>query len=654
MTMRPELIEASDQEIEDALGYAEPMVLRGVLYQLTGDESVAATEAVASAVGFHAATSLSPEGMAFLRSKAAEFLKSYRDQGAGEFPIGSEERLQRSLSLTAGEDIPDRDMAFWLEELALHPWARALEWPERPEPEQLQGFEVLVIGAGMLGLNAAVQLKRAGIRYTVVEKNPEIGGTWFENRYPGCRVDTPSRAYTLICGVEYNYPYQYSPQSENEKYVHWLADKYDVRQSIEFNTEVKSLLWDEDAKLWEVQALGPDGPRTWRVNAVMTAVGLLNRPSVPDFEGAEEFKGELLHTARWPSGLDITGKRVAVVGSGCSGYQTFPDIARVAAHTFLFQRTPSWVFETKNYLTPLPPQVNWLERNLPYYRNFLRLRGRWLHGPVLQGRFFSKDPHVNDPMREQRLEFMRRKFAGHPELMDKMLPNYPPAASRPVMVDEEYSVFDALLQDNTTLVTDGIARITADGIVDGSGQEHAVDVIVLATGFKANDFLWPMEIRGREDKTIEQLWEKDGARAYLGTMLPGFPNFFVIYGPNTNPVSGAGNPAIHEMGTRFAIECVAHLILKNESTVDVTLDAYLQYNDEVDKAEPTRIYIDAGVKNYYTNDYGRSAVNCPFDARKMWEWFRDPTGGYAENSAGESINADSLVRPYFGQDLIVD
>jgi 4-hydroxyacetophenone monooxygenase len=192
------------------------------------------------------------------------------------------------------------------------------------------------------------------------------------------------------------------------------------------------------------------------------------------------------------------------------------------------------------------------------------------------------------------------------------------------------------------------------GIMDNKGQERAVDVIVLATGFKANEFPWPMEVRGREGKSAEQLWEKDGPRAYLGAMLPGFPNFFMVYGPNTNPLGGAGNPAIHEMGTRFIVSCLAHLILNDESTVDVIFDAYERYNDEVDKAEDTRIYARAGVKNYFTNEYGRSPGNCPFDARKMWEWFRDPTGRYAESTSGESFNADSHVHPYFGQDLIVE
>jgi 4-hydroxyacetophenone monooxygenase len=177
---------------------------------------------------------------------------------------------------------------------------------------------------------------------------------------------------------------------------------------------------------------------------------------------------------------------------------------------------------------------------------------------------------------------------------------------------------------------------------------------VLATGFRANDFLWPMEVRGQGAKRAEQLWEKDGARAYLGAMLPGFPNFFMVYGPNTNPVGGAGIPAIHEMGVRFIVSCLAQLILKNKKAVDVSFDAFRQYNKELDVAEQSKVYAKAGVRNYYTNEYGRSPGNCPFDGRKMWEWYRDPTGRYTGSTSGKSINEGSHVRPYFGQDLIVE
>ena len=654
MTARAEVLQASDQDIDDAVLYSDPMTLRGLLYQLTGDEDVAATRIVPAPAGFVPAKALADMAeVGLLQAKAAAFLKSYRDQGAPEVWI-AQDRLQRSVGLVAGEDIPDRHMPMWVEEMALEPWARGLDWPAPPEPQTVQGFSVLVIGAGMNGLNAAIQLKRAGIPYTVVEKNSDVGGTWLENTYPGARVDTPSNGYCHLFGAEFERPYPFCPQSDNQRYNNWVADNFDVRGDIVFDTEVKTIIWDEDARGWEVQAVGPDGPRTWRVRAVITAVGFLSRPNVPTFEGEADFRGQMFHTARWPEGLDVAGKRVAVVGSGCSGYQAFAEIAKTAAHISLFQRTPSWVYETLGYLHPFPPQCTWLERNFPYYRNFLRLRAQWLFGPECLGRAFSRDPKINNEIRDQRLEFMRMKFADRPDLMDKMVPDHPPMASRPVLVDADYSVYDVLLKDNASLVTDGIARLTEKGIIDGKGHEHAVDIILLATGFHANKFLWPMDVQGRDGSRFEQLWEKDGARAYLGTLLPGFPNFFTLYGPNVNPIAGPGVPAIQEQQTRFILACIAQLILENKSTIDVGVDAYLQYNEELDEAESQRMYAGGEAKNYYTNEFGRSAANCPFDARKMWEWLRDPTGEYVKNAPGVSMNSDSKVRPYFGEDLIIE
>ena len=220
----------------------------------------------------------------------------------------------------------------------------------------------------------------------------------------------------------------------------------------------------------------------------------------------DTFRGQAFHTARWPDGLDLTGKRVAVIGTGATGYQLVPELAKMAGHTLVFQRTPNWCFDTPSYLDPFPPQVNWLDRNFPYLTNFTRFRLSWLVGPENGKRHLRIDPAFDDPharsarnkqIREQRIAFIRRKLASRPELVEKMIPVAPPFSSRPILVDANYSIYDALLRDDVTLVTDRIERITAKGIEVEGGTEHAVDVIVYATGFKANDFLWPMEIRGR-------------------------------------------------------------------------------------------------------------------------------------------------------------
>jgi 4-hydroxyacetophenone monooxygenase len=666
LTERPELLDATDEMIDDAVKYADPMVLRGLIYQLTGDESLQATEVTSVQFGFlEAHMPASPAAWALVQSKAAEFLKSYRDRGACDISIGPRTRLQRSLSLAAGVDIPDTEIEMWLEQLALDPWARGHAWHQQPSPEQLQQFSVAVIGAGMGGLNAAVQLKHAGIPFTLLEKNSGVGGTWYENRYPGARVDSPSRAYTHIYGVDFELPGAFSEQAANEKYFNWVADHFDVREHIEFDTEVTSLIWNEDDAVWEIRAEGPDGPRLWRANAVISAVGFLSRPNVPDIEGLDEFAGSTFHTARWPQGADLTGKHVAVIGTGCTGYQLVPELAKSTGHLYVFQRTPSWCFAVPGYLATFPPQVSWLDRNMPFHTNFMRFRSSWPFGPQGMMRAFEIDPAFDDPhtrsewnhrLREGRLEFLRKKFADRPELVDKMLPTAPPMSSRPVLIDDKNSIYDALLRPDVTLVTDPIRRITPTAIeVDGVGI-CPVDAIVFATGFKANDFLWPMEVRGRGGRRVEELWEKDGARAYLGTMLPGFPNFFMLYGPNTNATGGLGIVDVEEMVTRFILGCLAHLATdENRSVVEVTMDAYRRYNDELDRVEATKMYTDPRAQNYFKNEHGRSAGNLPFDIRKMWRWLRNPANARtaSERQAAGETATDCAVVPQFGHDLVV-
>ncbi|HUN59273.1 MAG TPA: NAD(P)/FAD-dependent oxidoreductase [Candidatus Binataceae bacterium] len=678
MTDKSELLTATDETIDDAVKYADPMVLRGLLYQLTGDESIAATQAATADIRHsepgNASKELAlvqskadvsdPSDLAMIQSKASAFLKSYRDRGAPDIRCGPAQRLPRSLSLVAGADIPASELEMWLEQLALDPWARALTWQNPPLSQDLQNFVVAVIGAGMGGLNAAVQLKHAGIPYFVIEKNAEVGGTWYENQYPGARVDSPSRTYTHIYGVDFEYPNAFCLQRENLRYFKWVADHFEIRNDITFKTEVKSAVWDESAKLWEINTDGPDGPRVWRANAVIASVGFLSRPNVPSIPGMDTFEGNSFHTARWPAGLDLKGKRVAVIGTGATGYQLIPELAKLAGHTFVFQRTPNWCFDTKSYLDPFPPQVNWLDRNFPYIRNFIRFRLSWLAGPQTFSPIMRIDPQfedrharsaLNKKIREQQLAFIERKLAKRPDLIEKMTPVAPPYSARPIIVDTDYCIYDALLRNDVTLVTDPIREIKPNGIRTQGGAEHSVDIIVYATGFKANDFLWPMEVRGRDAKRVEELWAKDGARAYLGTMLPGFPNFFMIYGPNTNNFGGLQIVDFEEMVTRFALQCIGGLITQKKCTIDISLDAYERYNDEVDRAEALMIYTDPRAHNYYRNDSGRSAANNPIDIRKIWTWLRDPLNGHVNETQSSDPDAmASPVRPYFREDLVVE
>lgn len=662
-----ELREASDDVIEGAVKFADPMVLRGLLYQLTGDEAVAAMETTASTelLWIELQTIADQGDVAVLRQKTVDLLKAFREQRGDEVPLGRVDRLPRTLELVIEREIQGCELEMWEEQTGLDPWARGINWVNRPEPDELERFSVCVIGAGMGGLNAGVMLKKAGLPFTILEKNAEVGGTWHENRYPGARVDNPSRTYSHVYGADFDWRSVFATQPENERYFNWIADEFGVRERIEFETEVDSVVWDEEASKWEVRAEGPNGERVVHANAVFSAVGFLSRPNVPEIEGIERFRGRAFHTAQWPSDLNLSGKRVAVVGSGCTGYQLVPAIVEEVEQTFVFQRKPNWCFGIDGYLADLPPEATWLDRNLPYYTNLSRFRQCWLVGPESRRASYEIDPNfedehtrspLNKQIREERLDELQKKLGSRPDLLEKMTPLAPPLSARPVLCDRSYSVLDTLLRDDVELVDTGIRRVTESGIETRDGREIPLDVIVFATGFKANDFLWPMKVRGRGGKSVEELWAKDGPRAYLGAMLPGFPNFFVLYGPNTNPYAG-GDPAdFEEYVTRFALECFRGLIESGRRTVDVSDDAYWRFNEEVDRWEEIKIYMDPRASSYFQNGK-RSPGNAPIDMRKIWAWLRSPTGprpGEAPIWSAGPVEESTEIRPYFDDDLIVE
>jgi 4-hydroxyacetophenone monooxygenase len=627
--IREELLRASDATIDEATGFADPMVLRGLIYQLTGDPQIAATTLEdGPRNGFSSRTELGEKDAALVRRKAAEFLKAYRDSGAGKIEIGPTDRLSESIGLTTGNPPEPESIDLWHEELALNPWARGLEWSSEPPPRR-ENFSVTIIGAGMGGLNAAIQLKRAGIPFSVIEKNDGVGGTWYENRYPGARVDTPSRLYTHVFGVDYSYPYSFCPWNENQKYFDWVADTFDVRSDITFKTEVQSLTWDEAESMWDIRVDGPEGPRTLRSHAVITAVGFLNRPNMPDTPGMERFSGPSWHTARWPSDFDPTGKRVAVIGTGCTGYQMVPELALDAGHVTVFQRTPQWLFPAPGYRSPFPPQVTWLDRNLPFHTNFMRLRiaSGFIagFGPIAQVDPEFRDEHavspINKAARDDCIAFLTEKL-GNVDLIEQMTPEHPVLSARPVLVDPAYSILDAIQRDNVTLVAEGIREITETGVRTEDGTLHEVDAIVYATGFKATEYLFPMSIRGRNGRTVEETWSQNGAQGYVGAMIPGCPNLWTLYGPNTN--GGLLVPAFQEMEMHYALKCIEQLILGDKNSIDVKEEPYRRYNEMIDERNERMAWSDPRAQNYYWTKFGRSATQNPLTPLEMWNLLREP------------------------------
>jgi len=654
---RNRLEDASDERLAEAVRFSDPMTLRGVLYYLTGDESLAEVPTGQSRLRAVALMDVVDQSAREeLWERALDLLKRIRDGRFVPEPT-DKARLSRALELAAGEPIPDFDLEMWIEQTALDPWSRTFAWKQEPPRERVENFTVAVIGAGIGGLNAAISLKRAGIPYFVIEKNADVGGTWFENTYPGARVDSASRVYSHIFGIDYEFPYAFCPQAENLEYLSWVADRFDLRDGIEFETEVSAMEWDEAEACWHIRGRGPDGEKQWQANAVITGVGFLSRPELPAIEGLEDYTGPMFHTARWRHDVDLEGKDVALVGSGASGYQLAPVLADKVGSLTIFQRTPSWCFDVPGYLSRLPEPMTWMNEAMPYLRNFARFRISYGSAPHLVAQYMRVDPEyrdefamseVNHKIRDERLAFMRSKLGDRDDLMAKMTPKAPPNSARQVFVDPENCILDTVVRDHVEVVSEPIARFVVDGIETEDGAHRRFDAIVLATGFKANDFLWPMEIKGRGGITPDELWAKDGPRAYLGTMMPGFPNLFMLYGPNTNNFGGLQIVDFEEMVTRFALGCIAGLIEEGKRSVDVGEEAYWRYNAIVDEYEDGMIYKDPRVKSYYTNEFGRSAANCGVDIRRIWHWLLDPAR--RPEPGGKD---DSEPRPWFGEDLIV-
>src|SRR5882757_1118044 len=298
-----------------ALNFADPLALRGLLYQLTGDEELTTIQLGVMPgmfVGEMAAVT-DPAEIARLHEKTLAMLAEHR---AGELrpPPQTREHLRAAISLAVGEEIADQDADFWIEELGLDSTARDLNWDTTPNTERLKDFHVVVVGAGLAGVNAAVRLKRAGVPFTVVEKNSGAGGTWFANTYPGARVDVPSRVYSHTFAVDYPFEHMFAPQPENEKYLNWCADEFAVRQNIVLETEVRSATWDEASSTWRIEATVADGStQILRANAIISAVGFMDRPKIPEISGLADFAGQVFHTAQWNHDFELPGSRVAVI-----------------------------------------------------------------------------------------------------------------------------------------------------------------------------------------------------------------------------------------------------------------------------------------------------------------------------------------------------
>jgi 4-hydroxyacetophenone monooxygenase len=618
----------ADDLLEQGLKEAHLPALLMSLVHLTGDASLL-EEFPRPVYDFFAdgrAGGYSPEIQEKLRARARTEIGKFR-AGNGKLPAQPSAALaMKMMNFIAGVDIPDHYVPFLMEELGLEGTdAKHPHW-EGPKLEaRRKNMRVLVIGAGMSGLLSAIRLKQAGIAFDVIEKNKDVGGTWFENSYPGCRVDTQNHLYSYSFEPNHEWPQHYSTQDVLLSYFRGVSKKHDLSKHIRFETQVVEARFDEKTSKWNVRVRDASGhEETIVADAVISAVGQLNQPRLPDIKGRDSFKGPSFHSAQWRHDVDLKGKRVAVIGTGASAFQFVPEIAKDVKQLSVFQRTPPWLGPTPDYHDKVGEGKKWLLEHLPFYDKWYRF---WLFWVMTDGvyEFVKADPTWNGPansvspanamLREMLIEALKPQVAAAPHLLEKIVPDYPFGGKRS-MRDNGVWV-GALARPNVELVTDPIVEITPTGVNTKSGNQYEADVIVYGTGFYASNFLRTYRIVGRGGVELHDKWNGD-ARAYLGMTAPGFPNFFMIYGPNTNIVVNGSIVFFSECSVRYIIGCLRLLAETGNATLEPKQDVHDAFNKRVDAMNAKMAWGVPQVSSWYKNEKGRVSQNWPFPLVEYW------------------------------------
>jgi 4-hydroxyacetophenone monooxygenase len=630
-----EPITEDDASISRALECASIPTLLMSLIHLTGDTSLLDGPIRPGRAGLgEVQGALTPEQKAEARRHALEVLRAYRDGGCKLPPPPAPETIHRMMSFMVGEPVPDEYVPMMLEEMELDGEdVRSLHWDRNVPAEQKARFHVVVIGAGMSGILAAIRLEEAGIPYTVVEKNPAVGGTWYENRYPGCRVDVANHFYCYSFEPSHDWPEFFSQRNELVAYFERTAAAHGITPRIRFETEVVAARWDEAEACWRVRLRTRSGEETLLANALVSAVGQLNRPKLPEIPGRERFRGPSFHSAEWDAAQDLTGKRVAVIGTGASAFQLVPEVAKQAAKLSVFQRSPPWMFPNPVYHAKVSEGKKWLLRHVPAYARWYRFLLFWpgsdglLPSLVIDPSWPHPERSVNALNEQQRIAFtayLEQQLAGRPDLLAKVTPSYPPFGKR--ILQDNGSWLGALRRENVELVTTAIREITEGAVVDADGRRHEADVIVFATGFHANRFLWPMELEGRGGERLRERFGEE-PRAYLGITVPRFPNLFMLYGPATN-LAHAGSIIFHsECQVRYVMGCLKALIENGKRALECREDVHDAFNARLDARLAELVWSHPGMNSWYKNGRGKVTTTSPWRLVDYWRWTREPALG---------------------------
>jgi cyclohexanone monooxygenase len=465
---------------------------------------------------------------------------------------------------------------------------------------------VAIIGAGVGGIAMGVRLRKAGIHtFTIFEAHAGLGGTWRVNTYPGASVDVESAIYSFSFH-DHNWSGTHADQSELLRYLEDAARAQGLTAHFRFGTKIDEVRWLEEQQGYLIRT---DRGEELTFDVVVSAVGFLSDPSIPDLEGLGDFRGPKFHTAQWDHGVDLAGKRVAIVGTGSTSVQVVPAIAPIVDHVYVFQREPGWILPrrdrkyTAEELRKFSKRIN---RRIRRWRLFIRMEWGYIGHPV-----YEEGSRRNRRARARSLRYIDSVFHAREDLRQAVTPAYAFSGKRRVLSDDFYP---ALLAKNVELIPRAVTRITPYGVVDATGQEHEIDVLVLATGFKAAQYLSQLKVFGREGRDLHEVWHH-GAFALLGMSLNGFPNFYMLYGPNTN---GAGGPITwnSEQQAAWVARDVRRMMRRGYTSIETKASYVTRYNEWLQARLARTAWVSSN--NYMKAPSGRIVTQ--FHGGMMLEW----------------------------------
>jgi cation diffusion facilitator CzcD-associated flavoprotein CzcO len=627
-------------KIDAAIDALDPTMALMALIQITGDRTLLhhywnaidgrQEELIETFVDIHAheeRPTIDPEVATELRDRLREAVKAGKPAVMRQVDKPMFRRMSR---LMLGQDLPEMSVDVAFQHAGFTTDTRVREAADVPPAD----FKVLVVGAGMMGINAAIKLQQAGFDFTVLESMDKVGGNWLTNTYPGAAVDTPSRVYSYSFEPNASWTQFYPRGPEFLSYLDRVTDKYNLRDHIQFGTWVEGAEWDESRKIWTVKAVRNGQPETYQCNILIMAVGPNNNPNYPKVKNLDAFKGPVIHSAAWDHSVDLAGKKVVLVGTGCSGVQVANAIADKVGELIIVQRQPEHIIPNPQAHAPVGELERWAMEYIPFVAQWKRLQAlhsqmRDMHGMIMKDEEHAAKTGgfgpINDGMRMMCEGYLKSHFPDNPEMVELLTPNFPVFAKRPIL---DCGFYDTLKKPNVSIVRGELAEADANAVILSDGTRIECDVLLLSTGYNLH-FGRQFDIRGTGGRTLKDAFDPHPF-SYEGMLITGFPNFVFMGAPYSYLV--ANHAVVSEQQVHYIVELLQWMVDDHLSSFDVSPQATQAFIDDVDANLANSAWVQCGSAHGYYRDKGgdgqkKVILAIPRHNSRIWHDLRTPREG---------------------------